>query len=136
MIVSMTNSSCYPLRKLRITRLWEKAPIIGVSICVLILGVGILVLPIPLLLLSEVNQYQQSSGQTNNEETLEHSLVNIKIQVIIVAILMALRFQSTVFIIVSLSFVKVFVITLLVVVDEGCDPFSECSTGFRVYFSI
>jgi quinol-cytochrome oxidoreductase complex cytochrome b subunit len=141
--LSMANSSCYPLPELRITRLREKAtvvgipnPILGIGIGIGIgigVGVGIVILSVAqLLLLPEINQHQQRSCQSNNKETLEHTLVDIEIQVIIVAILVAFRFQATILIIVSpLLIVKVFVIAFLVVLDECFDPLAESATGPR-----
>lgn len=133
---SMANSSCYPLRKLRITRLREKASVVSIGIGIRIrvpILIGIIVLSISLLLLSEENQYQQGGSQSNNEQTLEQTLVNVKIQVVIVTIFMAFRLQAAIFIIVSLAFIKVLIITLLVIVDESCDPLSESSTRFQIW---
>lgn len=77
---SMANSSCYPLRKLRITRLREKASVVSIGIRVRVaILVGIVVLSISLLLLSEENQYQQGGSQSNDEQTLEQTLVNVKV---------------------------------------------------------
>lgn len=94
---------------------------------------GVLILSVTLLLLTEINQNQQRSSQSDNQQALKHSLVDIEVQVVIVAILVAFRFQGTIFIILSpLLFVKVFVIALLVVLDESLDPFFKGAAGFRV----
>ena len=94
---------------------------------------GVFILSVTLLLLTEINQNQQRSSQSNNQQALKHSLVEIEVQVVIVAILVAFRFQGTIFIILPpLLFVKIFVIALLVVLDESLDPFFEGAAGFRV----
>lgn len=90
----MTNAACHPLPNLRVVRPWEKATVIGIGVPIPIgipicLSVAsILVLSVSLLLLADIDKHEKSRRQPNNQKTLKHSVVNVKIQVIIVTIFM------------------------------------------------
>jgi hypothetical protein len=94
---SVANAACHPLPKFRIARLRKETPIAIIRIpsiripSIRIAGIcSVLVLPIPLLLLADVNQYEKSHRKTYNEKTLEHSLVDVKLQLVVVAVFVVL----------------------------------------------
>jgi hypothetical protein len=88
----VANAACHPLPKFRVARLREETTIAIIRIpCIRIAGIcSVLVLPIPLLLLADVNQYEKSRCKTYNEKTLEHSLVDVKLQLVVVAVFVVL----------------------------------------------
>jgi hypothetical protein len=88
----VANAACHPLPKFRIAWLREETTIAIIRIpSIRIAGIcSVLVLPIPLLLLADVNQYEKSRGKTYNEKTLEHSLVDVKLQLVVVAVFVVL----------------------------------------------
>lgn len=135
----MAHASCNPLVEFRILRTREEpAVIIPIPIRVSIrirLVPSILVLAVVLLLLAQVYEHQQSRCQPNDEQTFQHAFVNVKLQVIVVAIVM-LRLQASrsheIIVLIS-SLVELLVEFSLVVLDKGCDPLAERTAGFGIY---
>lgn len=141
--LSVANTACHPLPKFRVARLREEAAVVGiirirVSISIRISGIrSVLVLPVPLLLLANVNQHEKSRRQADNEKTLEHSLVDVKLQVIVVAVVVVLRVEASPneILVIFSGLIEFLPVLGLVVPDKGSNPFAEGEVGSRIYKS-
>jgi hypothetical protein len=92
-----------------------------------------LVLSVSLLLLAHINQYEKSRRQSDDEETLEHSLVDIKLQVIIISVVvLGVEPSSHEIIAIFLRLVEALPVLGLVVPDKGGNPFAKGEVGSRI----
>lgn len=134
----MSYSTCDPLTKLRLLWLW-KEPSIIIAWSFRVGAVLVRSRTVPLL--SDVYQDQQSRGQAEYDKALQDTLVNIHVQIIIIAIVVAVIARICICPQELIAFFGSLLIQLgsvqglffLVILDECRDPFLECPSGFRVW---
>lgn len=134
----MPYSTCNPLTKLRLPWLWKESAIIIAWSS----RVGtVLIRSRTISLLSDVYQDQQSRGQAEYDKAFQDTLVDIHLQFIIIAVVVAVILRIRIRPQELIAFFGSLLVQLgpiqgfffLIILNECRNPFLECPSRFRVW---